>query len=478
MPSTVGLALIVKNEEKNLPTLLESIEGAFDQVVLIDTGSTDHTLDIFDEWASEQQIHTIVGYYEWNKDFAAARNYADSFLDTNWNVWADADDIIVGAQNIRSLVENLDPSVVALAAGYDYIQHPDTGECICFLKRERVVRKGHGTWNGRVHEAQQVQGGMIQYVGPELLLWKHNKAMSTVEEVRDVHSTPRNLEILEEWYKDEPNNARVVAYLGTENAARGDHETALRFYNEYMQTNPSWPDEKSQVVRKACTSMMALGADPDDVIRSAWSGLDANPDWPDTALTLAEAYLVKGEYNNSISWASRVISAGVPDTLLIINPLEYTFVPRRIKAQALAAQGNYSGAVAMADEALGCFPDHGLMIESVGWRKNIKREHTAETWCMAAIQLVNHDEQIKALALLEDTVPHFAQDHPKIVAMRSELRERLHWVDDPDDFADHYENGGSKPEDFIPDNEVDSVCERLPRAGFLLDGIKEQMTSA
>ena len=48
---SVGLAIIARDEAANLPWLLDSVRGAFDQVVLCDTGSTDATVEIFEQWA-------------------------------------------------------------------------------------------------------------------------------------------------------------------------------------------------------------------------------------------------------------------------------------------------------------------------------------------------------------------------------------------------------------------------------------------
>jgi len=53
---TLGLSLIARDEERFLPGLLESIDGAFDQVALLDTGSTDRTVEIFTDWASRQSL--------------------------------------------------------------------------------------------------------------------------------------------------------------------------------------------------------------------------------------------------------------------------------------------------------------------------------------------------------------------------------------------------------------------------------------
>lgn len=81
---TVGLALIAKDEEEALPGLLASVEGAFDQVALLDTGSTDRTVEVFEEWSAAEKVRqpgfiSTLGHFEWCDDFAAARNAADGY---------------------------------------------------------------------------------------------------------------------------------------------------------------------------------------------------------------------------------------------------------------------------------------------------------------------------------------------------------------------------------------------------------------
>lgn len=90
VPSQAGVTLtaclIVKNEEANLPRCLKSLEGLADQVVVIDTGSTDATIAIAREFGA------TIGAYEWNDDFAAARNESLRLATGHWILWIDADE--------------------------------------------------------------------------------------------------------------------------------------------------------------------------------------------------------------------------------------------------------------------------------------------------------------------------------------------------------------------------------------------------
>lgn len=471
---SVGLALIAKNEAERLPALLESIEGAFDQVVLVDTGSTDKTARVFIDWASRQDgLAWDVGYFKWTKDFAAARAHAQAQLTTEWEVWADCDDVIVGAQNIRQLCANAPEELAAYVAGYNYAQHPETDACINYLRRERIVRKGKGRWVNRVHEAQVVEGP-VQIIDKSVVEWVHRKQAYTVEEVKESEAR-RNLDILDAWVLDEPKNTRVLAYLGTEHAARGEIDEALAWFDKYLEANPDWDEERAQVYRKIAVCHLMQNR-PDAAIDCAFSAVRLMPTWTDSYITLGEAYLTKGEYHKAIEWAREALRRGEPPTMLIINPLDYTFQPRKLLAGALASVGQLDEAIKVGMEAWQLNPsDQGLGGALNEWRSAAKVEHTANSVAMLAQQLIAHDEQLKALYFLENCVPHFANEHQGVVQLRSMLRERLEWAHNPRSLLEHYEEGGSKPEDFLPDDKLEEVPAALPRVQFLYNGIHEQM---
>lgn len=471
---SVGLAIIAKNEQERLPTLLESVEGAFDRVVLVDTGSTDRTKQIFTRWAEKQDgLSFEVRYFHWIKDFGAARKFAQSLLDTDWEVWADCDDSIIGAKNIRGAIAQAPDQIAGFVCGYNYAQHPQTGQSICYLKRERIVRRGAGEWTNRVHEAQVLSGPVMQ-LGKDVVEWVHNKQHMSVEEMQKFDAD-RNLDILKSWVEDEPHNTRVLAYLGTETSAKGDHADATRWFEEYLRHDPEWDEERAQVHRKLSTCLL-LQEQYDAAIDSAMAALKVMPQWTDSYLTLGEAYFAKQEFAKSLEWGLEALRRGEPDTMLIINPFDYTYQARKIIAGAYAGLKNWDEAVKYGNEAWQLNPaDDGLAQALQVWRTMAKKEHTANTIAMLAQALVAHDEQWKALILLEQCIPHFALDHPGIVNLRSELRDRLEWVKDPRSLLTHYAEGGSKPEDFLPDDKIDEVASSLPRTIFLYKGIHEQM---
>src|SRR4051812_32095346 len=93
---TIALALIAKNEEKNVKRLLDSVKGCFDEIHLTDTGSTDRTVGIFLEQKAHHPDETqfFVHHFEWVRDFSAARNASYAPIKTDYIMWLDLDDVL------------------------------------------------------------------------------------------------------------------------------------------------------------------------------------------------------------------------------------------------------------------------------------------------------------------------------------------------------------------------------------------------
>ena len=84
----VSLTMIVRDEEDNLPSCLESVRGLFDEIVVLDTGSKDRTIEIARSFGAR------VFDFVWVDDFAAARNAALARATGDYAFWLDADDLI------------------------------------------------------------------------------------------------------------------------------------------------------------------------------------------------------------------------------------------------------------------------------------------------------------------------------------------------------------------------------------------------
>ena len=103
----ISVSMIVRNEEKYLPGCLESLQGLADEIVVVDTGSTDSTADIARSYGAR------VEFFDWIGDFSAARNESLRHCTGDWILYLDADERIAceSRDELRRIIE--DPGVFA-----------------------------------------------------------------------------------------------------------------------------------------------------------------------------------------------------------------------------------------------------------------------------------------------------------------------------------------------------------------------------
>ena len=118
---TVGLSMIVKNAEKDIPHCLSSAKPVADQIVVVDTGSTDRTKE------AAAQLGAQVFSIPWENHFAKARNAAIGFMTTDWVLVLDPDEELSreAAAKMRSLLVCDENTAGYLAVQRNYMK-PDS----------------------------------------------------------------------------------------------------------------------------------------------------------------------------------------------------------------------------------------------------------------------------------------------------------------------------------------------------------------
>lgn len=159
---TLGLCMIVKNESEVLARALDGICGIADEIIIVDTGSTDNTPEIARKYTDK------VYDFEWIDDFSAARNFALSKLTADYWMWLDADDVVPAktARAIKKFMSVSDVTVDAVMTPY-VASVDERGKPVFSYYRERILkRKKEFVWQGRVHEAVAVSGKVVRLSQP------------------------------------------------------------------------------------------------------------------------------------------------------------------------------------------------------------------------------------------------------------------------------------------------------------------------
>lgn len=146
---TVSLCMIVKNESKVLARCLDSIADLVDEIVIVDTGSTDNTKEI------AYGFTTLVYDYEWVGDFSAARNFAFDKCSCDYIYSADADEVLdeENRKRFKFLLASLDEEIEIVQMYYkNQLCHGTVYNFDKELRPKLFKRIRKFTWIDRVHE--------------------------------------------------------------------------------------------------------------------------------------------------------------------------------------------------------------------------------------------------------------------------------------------------------------------------------------
>ena len=153
--------MIVKNEEDVLSRCLSSVQGLVEEMVVVDTGSTDSTKEVARKFTDR------VFDFPWAEDFSQARNFSFSQATQQFCLWMDADDVIDPEyrQGFLELKQALPPQTDVVMLPY-HAAFDEGGRPVLTYYRERLIRRLSGlSFRGAVHEAVAPVGNVVTWDG-------------------------------------------------------------------------------------------------------------------------------------------------------------------------------------------------------------------------------------------------------------------------------------------------------------------------
>lgn len=290
---TLSLCMIVKNEEKVLPRCLDSVKNIADEIIIVDTGSSDHTVEIAGKYTDK------IYHYKWNDDFSAARNFAFSKGVSDYLMWLDADDVL--PERERNRLQELKKSI---SGSEDVIMllyataFQENGEPAFQYYRERIVKNRRGyLFRGRVHEAITPCGNIVY----SDIVIEHRKV--------NQGNSRRNLAIYEGMEKrKEQFDGRALYYYGRELAGHGLYKRAVRIFNKFLRCPEGWTENKIDATRELAVCYYQLG-NPEKAVLSLLKGLEYDVPRGETCCALGRYFMHEEKYEQAIFWYKQALSA-------------------------------------------------------------------------------------------------------------------------------------------------------------------------
>ncbi len=183
--TTVSLCMIVKNEEKVLARCLDSIADLMDEIIIVDTGSTDRTKEIAKEYTDK------IYDFQWINDFSAARNFAASKASMEYIYTADADEMLDEENRRRfwDLKQVLLPEVEMVQMYYCTPQENNTVYNFEKEYRPKLYRRlREFVWIDAIHETLRLDPVVFDSDIEILHLPEGNHASRDLAALKRVHS--------------------------------------------------------------------------------------------------------------------------------------------------------------------------------------------------------------------------------------------------------------------------------------------------
>jgi len=367
----VSCCFIVRDDEGSglFVECLESIRPHVAEIVVVDTGSVDGTVDIARKYADVVEVFTDCNDPETGSiaNFAMARNRSFDLATQPWVMWMDSDDVVAGGEHIARLVAMAEANKGAkdwcYLFPYEYVYAPN-GRCVCLHYRERLLsRRAAMRWVNPVHEVLLPEDRPNLHVIPcDDVVFKHQRQRSKKPQVPG-----RNLRILQKLVEtDGCEDPRHFYYLGLEYANAQQYDKAMSWLSRYFDVS-GWDDEKAMAALKMSEILNGLNRHEE---AGVWGhrAIGVMEEWGEGYFAIARSFYhraiagqkggdVRRNWQRCAHFARVGLSMPPTKTMLFVNPLEREVDAHVYLTMAYSQLGDARNALKHAKEARKANPD-------------------------------------------------------------------------------------------------------------------------
>jgi len=312
--STIGLCMIVKDEQKVLEQCIESVKSIVDEYFIVDTGSTDGTKEIIKKYGKVFEIPFV--------DYVTTKNEALKLCTSDYILFMDSDEVVT--EGLQFLKEHADTGTNCVD-GF-IVEGLFDGVAAQSYVRARLW-KNSGDW---------------KFAGPfvhEVLVSSGNSTTMTDHRIKILHTHAHKtqesnnikfrgyVDLLKRYLEEHPKDGRALFYLGRTYKDLGQWLDAIEFYRKYLELNVNFRDEKWQAAYDEAVCWKQLG-EYNQVFKACDLAESIDPQRADVHTLRGDIYYGLQEWNEAVKWFEKAASLPVPtDVVLFLNPREHFETP-------------------------------------------------------------------------------------------------------------------------------------------------------
>ena len=293
----LSLCMIVKNEEANLAQCLKSAQGLADEIIVVDTGSSDSTIEL------ARAAGARVEHFAWIKDFAAARNYSISFATGKWILWLDADDRVPEA-TVKGLKDLLKEAPTDRFYALAVKNTTDQGLTGTSFSQIRLFpnHKG-GQFRGRIHEQLFQSLEEAGLTRTELSLEIFHTGYTDPATIATKQQ--RNLEIFRAEFPDpEAMNPLDLFHYAATHENTGDRDGAIKWLRRSLEISLAQNNyEPLQIMLPAkIASLLANQGKTSEAMEMLDAHLVKYPRYEESVMLKAQLLAMGGKPSEALRW--------------------------------------------------------------------------------------------------------------------------------------------------------------------------------
>lgn len=370
---TISLAMIVKDEEQTIEHCLNSVLQIADEIIIVDTGSTDRTKELCLKYTDK------VYDFKWINDFSAARNYSYSLATKDYILWLDADDILLPEDIIKfmELKKNLSKGIhvvmMKYATGYD-----DEGNIIFSYYRERLTkRECKFKWKEPVHEHLEA-GGRIY--NSDIVI-THTKPCSS-----DDNNT-RNIEIYESQIKNGTSlSPRGTYYYARELKEHERYEEAIEQFKSFLDSGLGWIEDNINSCNELGKCYLELDQ-PQKALESYFRSFVYDRPRAELCCQIGYFYQKKEDYKSAAFWFELILTLEKPSDIWgFIQHECWDYIPFIECAVCYDRLGDYIRAQEFNDRALLVQPNSTSALKNRNYLKAKIEQESKRTKVLDLLQ--------------------------------------------------------------------------------------------
>jgi glycosyltransferase involved in cell wall biosynthesis len=274
----ISACVITKNEEKNIRSYLTKIQRLVQEIILVDTGSSDNTVEIARSYGAK------IYNYEWMQDFAAAKNYALEQATGDWIIFLDADEYFPdeSEKNLKNYLKKMNKNDECDAIGVRIVNidiDADNQELSSFVNLRIFRNRSNLRYKNAIHEELSNTQGTVNIfmMENEIKVYHTGYSKSLI-----VEKLQRNLNIILGQIAHEGEQVKHYRYLCDCYHGLGDYEQAIKYGKLHIDSDLSSLGSESIVYDKIIDALIKTKANPQEIkieIKRAIKNFPCNPEF-------------------------------------------------------------------------------------------------------------------------------------------------------------------------------------------------------